>query len=138
MANSIYNRIARSGMTKLSAVRGARRFVLNNLIRQPLQINNSFYMYMEAHQSLNLAINKTYEPDETRTLAGVLKDGMVGLNIGANIGYYTLMLAMKCRKVYAIEPNKVVYDVLKRNIVVNRKQHVVEAKNRVGGGKRKD
>ncbi len=136
MGNYVYTKLANSGITKLSAVRSARRFVLNHVIRQPIKMNGSFYMFMEAHQPLGMAMNRTYEPEETNALNGVVRDGMVALNIGASMGYYALLLALKCRKVYAVEPNAVNYGVLVRNVHANRMERVVEAqKVAIGAGR---
>ncbi len=120
MFSGLYNRIARSGITKHPVVRSARRFVSNRLIRQPILVNKSFYMFIEEHQPLNILINKTYEPVETASVNRVLKERMVGLNIGANMGYYSLLMAQKCSKVYAVEPSLQFYKILEKNIEANK------------------
>lgn len=120
MFKKLYGKIAKSNLTKSSILRKARRFALMHLIRQPVLVNNAFYMFIEEHQPLNIPINKTYEPRETMLVNKVLEKDMIGLNIGANMGYYSLLLAKKCSKVYAIEPNPRFYNILEKNIQVNK------------------
>ena len=56
-------------------------------------------------------INKTigthrrYEPHVAVHVKNLLKSNMVFVDIGANIGYYTLLAASRGAKVYAFEPN---------------------------------
>lgn len=58
---------------------------------------------------------------------GVLKEGDVVLDIGANIGYYALIesrLVGNSGKVYAIEPVSRNYQTLKRNVKLNARKNV--------------
>ncbi len=48
-----------------------------------------------------------------------------GLDIGANIGFYTLVMAKKCDKVLAFEPDERSYDILEQNIRLNKLKNVV-------------
>lgn len=63
-----------------------------------------------------------WEEYETELFHEFVKPGMVVVDIGANIGYYTLIaarLAGKDGKVYAFEPEPGNYDLLVKNINVN-------------------
>ena len=59
-----------------------------------------------------------------------LKDKVV-LDIGANIGNHTLYFSRICnaKLVYAFEPNKIVYDILNRNIEINNAGDIVKTFN---------
>jgi FkbM family methyltransferase len=63
-----------------------------------------------------------HEPEVLERIASDLKEGMTFLDIGPNVGYYTL-LAAKCvgtsGKVVALEPDPGVLAVLQRNIEIN-------------------
>src|SRR5688500_17889638 len=50
-------------------------------------------MYLDPKDSLNLFIYKIYEPYETELISSIIKPGSVVLDIGANIGYHTLIFA---------------------------------------------
>jgi FkbM family methyltransferase len=47
------------------------------------------------------------------------------VDVGANIGYYTMLAARRVKKVYAIEPDKKCFEILKKNIEENNLKNVV-------------
>lgn len=75
----------------------------------------------------DLLLNKTREPISTKIMKTWCTPGSVVLDIGANIGYYTILAAKnvgKKGKVYAIEPAKYSYSLLKKNIKLNNLKNV--------------
>ena len=63
-----------------------------------------------------------YEPFETALFRQLVKPGMTILDIGANIGYYSVIaarLAGPSGRVLAFEPELVNFDLLKKNITEN-------------------
>lgn len=81
---------------------------------------------------LNLDITKTtqrilyfesyYENRIVRILKKVLKGNDVAIDIGAHVGFYTLLLSTlvgENGKVYAFEPNDDSFQMLKRNVEIN-------------------
>lgn len=72
-------------------------------------------------------LKNTFELTLANALLSKLKKGMTVLDIGANIGYYTVLMANRVGdsgRVIAFEPNPVVYDELKANIELNRFKNV--------------
>ncbi|HDS1800366.1 TPA: FkbM family methyltransferase [Pseudomonas putida] len=67
-----------------------------------------------------------YETDETSFLKSVFRDGDVFLDIGANLGWYSLVLGRKCpgAQIYAFEPIPSTVEMLKKNIGLNRLDNV--------------
>lgn len=64
----------------------------------------------------------TYERQEIRLLEKYVKKGWICLDIGANIGFYTLTLSKlvgEDGKIYAIEPSQSNYKKLNDNIAIN-------------------
>jgi FkbM family methyltransferase len=56
----------------------------------------------------NIAATKTYEPEVTELFQEIVQPGCYILDIGANIGYFTLLAAARvgeAGKVFAVEPN---------------------------------
>lgn len=74
-----------------------------------------------------IANAKDYEPHVTQELRQLLKPGMTFLDIGANIGYFTLLgatLVGKTGKVVAFEPQQSNCQLLEKSIAANELQNV--------------
>jgi len=70
----------------------------------------------------NVMLDGYWESWLTRFLAGRLKAGMHVADIGANFGYYTLLMAAAvgpAGRVHAIEPHPETAHVLRQNVVLN-------------------
>jgi FkbM family methyltransferase len=67
-------------------------------------------------------INKSYEVEETKFVKSYLRDGMTVLDIGANIGYFSIIMASivgPSGRVYAFEPLDRNVELLARSIQEN-------------------
>jgi FkbM family methyltransferase len=79
-------------------------------------------LYLDPNDALHLSINGTWEITETRLIKNLVKKGDVALDIGAHIGYYTLLLAKlvgKSGEVIGFEPDPDNFQLLKKNVMVN-------------------
>lgn len=86
---------------------------------------------------LNMAMDR-YEPGTTRIFQETLKPGMVVVDIGAHVGYYTLLAAKQVGptgKVYAFEPEQANHAILVKNIALNHYGNVVAARMAVSDQK---
>lgn len=68
----------------------------------------------------------SYETDETRFLKAVFREGDVFLDIGANLGWYSLVLGRNCpgSRIFAFEPIPSTVAALEKNIRLNALQNV--------------
>lgn len=69
----------------------------------------------------------TYEPEQTRLFREYVKPGATLLDVGAHVGYYTLLAAAlvgRSGRVVAFEPNPRNYAFLRRHVAVNGCHHV--------------
>jgi FkbM family methyltransferase len=86
-------------------------------------------MYIDSKDSLQLFANDgIFEESETKLVKRVIKKGDTVLDIGANIGYYTLIFANLVGnegKVFAFEPDPMNFSLLKKNIKINRYKNVI-------------
>ena len=76
-----------------------------------------------------------YEVDVTAVVSSILHDGMAVLDIGANIGYYTLLasrLVGESGHVYSFEPDPEVFMYLEQNALANRCVNVTSINKAVG------
>ncbi|WP_108812348.1 FkbM family methyltransferase [Sphingorhabdus sp. Alg231-15] len=65
------------------------------------------------------------EPIATGHILSILQEDDIVLEVGANIGYYALIEARICDKIYAVEPHPENFERLKRNIALNDFDNVV-------------
>ena len=81
-----------------------------------------------------------YELETRRAFRRVVKPGMTVVDVGANIGYYTLLGAKMVGeggRVYAFEPDPLYFSLLKKNIEANRFNKIVEPFNTAVGNTEK-
>lgn len=80
-------------------------------------------MYLDPlMESKHLYATGIYEPDVVRSLEAHIKPGAVVVDLGAHVGFYTLLAASLVGprgRVYAFEPQVEVRRVLARNVVLN-------------------
>lgn len=85
-------------------------------------------MELDPEDHLLLSLNGFYEPDETELVKQHVRPGSVAVDAGANVGYYTLLLARLVGpegKVYAFEPHPANFETLRRNVEANGYRNVV-------------
>ncbi len=76
-----------------------------------------------------------YEIYETRLVLGLARPGDVAVDVGAMIGYYTMLFANRVGangRVYAFEPDPANFALLSENVEMNRYEHVVVRQAIVG------
>tara|TARA_B100000809_G_C15036192_1_gene493842 strand:+ start:128 stop:994 length:867 start_codon:yes stop_codon:yes gene_type:complete len=94
-------------------------------------IINNYTMYANTFDrilALNLWKNSLFEDFEMKIVDEIAKEGMTVLDVGANIGLYTLNLADKVGisgKVYSFEPEPNNFRLLNKNIVTNSFTNVI-------------
>lgn len=99
---------------------------LNKKITQKVVTNHAIVdghkMVLDDKDSLRLSLNGVYEIEQTNLIKKLVKEGDYVLDIGANIGYYALILAKKVGvkgKVFCFEPDKTNFSILSQNVKNN-------------------
>ena len=88
-------------------------------------------MYLDKSDSVvskDLAIYQEWEPNETKILQNIIKENMNVVDIGAHIGYYTILFSKwvgKKGKVFSFEPETDNFQLLKKNINANKANNVI-------------
>jgi len=120
-------RMVGHGLNEVRWIRGAHNWVLEHFHPRSVQVFGKT-LYLDRSDSLNLSIHGIFEPHETELVARLVKKGDVVIDIGANIGYYTLLLAQcvgETGRVYAFEPHPANAALLRRTIAESGYQNVV-------------
>ena len=98
---------------------------LVKLVKTKLQNGMDFwYRDDDKYIGERIALQKYEEYESILILKQVDKKSVV-VDVGANIGYYTLLLAKICKKVYAFEPDFECFEILKKNIKENKLKNVI-------------
>lgn len=108
-------------------VRNTLNFLLRNLKPKSVIVGGN-RMILDKDDSMRLSILGIYEPSTFKHFQERIKPGDTVLNIGAHVGYYTLMAARlvgSSGKVYAFEPNIDNFTLLSKNIKINGYKNVV-------------
>ena len=90
-------------------------------------LGNKMYLQKPSFLSKSLARRGIYEETLTKVVMNEIKKGDVVLDLGANIGYYTLIIAKIVGEnghVFAFEPEPSNFDLLKKNVTVNNYRNV--------------
>lgn len=105
--------------------------VLNDFIISHLKSNSAYVhghkMFLDPEDSLHLSLMGVYEPTETDLVKRTIQAGDVALDIGAHIGYYTLMLARLVGpngRVFAFEVDPDNFALLRKNVEINGYRNV--------------
>lgn len=85
--------------------------------------------------SQNLFVSREYEPLETKLLTRLIGEGMTFYDVGAHIGYYTLLASKQVGangRVYAFEPDPWNSTLLKENVRLNGLSNVTVMQTVIG------
>lgn len=93
---------------------------------------NGYFIFINPEDRIaispSIGVHGNYEAAETELLKKIVKKGAVVVDVGANIGWYTLLsarLAGKNGKVVAFEPEPANYALLKKSIERNTFENVL-------------
>jgi FkbM family methyltransferase len=104
---------------------------LFTMLRQKEVTVHDFKLRLDPLDSLELSIFQRYEPFETALLTQEIHPGQTVIDVGANIGYYTLLFSKLTGdegRVFAFEPEPLNYEILSENLARNSRTNVIAFK----------
>jgi FkbM family methyltransferase len=128
-------RLSGYGLPRFRAVRFAERLV-RAVLRSDYAEVLGHRMHLDHRDILNLSVDGIYEPLVTRLVQKEVGPDNVVLDIGAHIGYYTLIFAAQVGlhgRVYAFEPEPGNFALLERNVGENGYCNVTIARKAIAG-----
>lgn len=107
-----------------------------DLVKTKLDDLDFYYRKGDKVIGERIALGK-YEEFETKLFLERLNKKMTVVDVGANIGYYTLLAARRVKKIIAIEPDGQCREILKINIDKNNLKNVKIIEKAAGSKKEK-
>jgi len=122
-----FGKFKKIGAGKIPFLRNAHGVISKHLRAKQVTVHGH-KMFLDAGDSLNLSFDENFEPVETAFIKTQIKEGDTVLDIGANVGYFTLKFARlvgPTGRVYAFEPDPTNFAILQKNIAANGYTNVV-------------
>ncbi len=128
---SIANSLQKKGLLPewlRSVLRLTAHFIINDPPERIIELKNNFLMLTpEAHKGSRSYKSGTYEEALYNFLEKHIKDKETLIDIGAALGYYTLLFSKAAGnkgKIYAFEAEKKAFSYLKKNVLLNNLSNV--------------
>lgn len=109
------------------AVRALNSFIIPRVKPDFVEVQGH-KIFLDSRDSLGLSIFGVHEPLTTEIVKKEVGKGDIVIDIGANIGYYTLIFASlvgENGKVFAFEPDPTNFAILKKNVEINGYKNAV-------------
>jgi FkbM family methyltransferase len=114
---------------RFPALRKIQSYLINSSRKQFVKCANGHKMYLDEEDALGLSMPGGYQTEGIiKFMENNIQEGDTVLDLGANIGYYTLLFAKivgEKGKVYAFEPDPVNFKLLELNILINGYKNII-------------
>lgn len=119
---------AGKGLKKYSFIQSVNSIFKDKLFVNFVEIDgNKMYLGVKGGDSLELSSMGSYEPFESEIIKKNIKEGDHVVDLGASVGYYTLLMAKwvgETGKVYSFEADPEKFSILEKNVQLNNYQNV--------------
>jgi FkbM family methyltransferase len=116
----IINIFTGHGLGNISIVKKTKLYCISHFKENYAEIQGH-KMYLDSLFA-PISVTGIWEPVQTEYIKNNVKEGQVVIDLGAHIGYFTLIFAELVGikgKVFAFEPNPTNYSLLKKNVSIN-------------------
>ena len=114
---STMNLIGNKGFTKIFLGKPIKKYLIEHCKTNEVVVNG-YKMLLDENDLMHLSLFD-YEPIETEIVKTNVKKNDIVVDVGANIGYYTLLMAKNHASVFSYEPEPQNFDLLKKNVILN-------------------
>jgi FkbM family methyltransferase len=108
--------------------------LVRHQLRPGLQMEFDLSQDLDAFMYEYLLTNGSYEQEVQAVLAGKITKRTTFVDVGANLGYFTLLFAGTAQTVYAFEPVPDVFERLSRNVALSGLKNVKTFQRAVSRG----
>ncbi|MFA4826981.1 MAG: FkbM family methyltransferase [Candidatus Shapirobacteria bacterium] len=96
------------------------------LVKTKLDGREFWYREDDRYIGQRIALEK-YEPYLTKLILENIDINSMAVDVGANIGYYTVLLANKIKNVWAVEPEEKTFEILTKNCEELKNVNLIKA-----------
>jgi FkbM family methyltransferase len=116
----------------------ARRWDGGLVVRQKRIDDYRLVVFANEDVGRQIYFFQRYEEEESAYIRGNIRETDICFDVGANIGYYTLLFSRAANRgtVYSFEPVPLNYQMLATNLMLNNVQNVVACQQAVGAVKK--
>lgn len=126
--------LSQSKIGNLQIVASLHSLIISFLQPEAVEVEGN-KLFLDRGDSLRLSIKRIHDPVQTSLTKKYVKEGDVIIDVGAHIGYYTLIFAnlvSQNGRVFAFEPSPDNFKLLKKNVALNNYQNVTLVNTAVG------
>ena len=120
--------VGNKGLGRNYVGKNVKSFLVKNAKNNQVIVNGC-KMYLDKNDVMQISLFD-YEPIETEIIKSHVKQNDVVVDVGANIGYYTLLMAKLNSHVHSYEPELRNFQLLKKNVIQNNFSSNVELYNK--------
>ena len=142
MINSLYNKIAKkfygTGISKYKIIRESHNLLTKKIGVKQIEIFG-FQMHLDKNDEGGYSLINPEKNNELNEIKKYINEGDIVVDIGANIGFFTLFfrsIVGKKGKVISFEPEIKNYEVLKKNVEINNLENVKCYRYAIGSEKK--
>ena len=114
---SVVKRIGNKGLGKNFLGKSVKKYLIDSSKTDETAVNG-YKMLLDKNDSMRLSLFD-YEPIETEIVKSNVKKNDIVVDVGANIGYYTLLMAKNNAFVFSYEPEPQNFELLQKNVILN-------------------
>jgi len=109
--------IGNKGLSKNFVGKFVKKILIKNCKTNEIVVNE-YKMLLDENDVMQLSLFD-YELIETEIVKNNVKKNDIVVDVGANIGYYTLLMAKNKAYVYSYEPEPYNFNLLTKNVILN-------------------
>ena len=124
--NFIYKSLEGTGIGRIPFIENIRRCWIRQFAEgKIIRTDYGAKLEIDKYDSTSLLRNNGVYESETRAfIEEALGEGGIAIDVGANIGYFTILMSRLSDKVYAFEPNGITRTILEGNVARNNAKNV--------------
>jgi len=120
-------------------IKNSPEFQLANQFKQGFtNTSEGFDLWVDPNDEIlsrSIVYDKVWEPATSKLIKDVIHSGDTGIDLGANIGYFTILMANlvgSSGKIFSFEPAPLNFKILQKNVQQNHLENVVLEQSAVG------